>query len=76
MSKEEFKKKYNLVDPSDELLRNKVPMFDMNNPPVDPQELGLDLLKHMRHFGGIGLSANQVGLPYRVFVMEGDPGFV
>jgi len=76
MSKEEFKKKYNLVDPSHELLREKLPMFDMNNPPVDPQELGLDLLKHMRHFGGIGLSANQVGLPYRVFVMEGDPGFV
>ena len=76
MSKEEFEKKYNLVDPKDELLRNKLPMFDMNNPPVDPKELGLDLLKHMRHFGGIGLSANQVGLPYRVFVMEGDPGFV
>ena len=30
----------------------------------------------MRYFGGIGLSANQLGLPYRVFVMEGDPGFV
>ena len=30
----------------------------------------------MRYYGGIGLSANQLGLPYRVFVMEGDPGFV
>ena len=73
MTKKEFEKKYNLIAPSEDILRNKVPMFDMNNPPVDPQELGLDLLKHMRYFGGIGLSANQLGLPYRVFVMEGDP---
>jgi peptide deformylase len=76
MTKKEFEKKYNLIAPSEDILHNKVPMFDMNNPPVDPQELGLDLLKHMRYFGGIGLSANQLGLPYRVFVMEGDPGFV
>ena len=78
MTKKEFEKKYSLIDPSDPLLRNKLPRFDIKNPPdgVDPEQLGLDLLKHMRHFGGIGLSANQVGLPYRVFVMEGDPGFV
>lgn len=76
MTSKEFEEKYSLIDPSEDILRSKVPMFDMNNPPVDPKELGLDLLKHMRHFGGIGLSANQLGLPYRVFVMEGDPGFV
>ena len=76
MTKKEFEKKYNLIAPSEDILRNKVAMFDFKNPPVDPEELGLDLLKHMRYFGGIGLSANQLGLPYRVFVMEGDPGFV
>ena len=72
----DFKKKYDLVAPNDPLLTNKVEPFDFNNPPVDPEELGKDLLAHMRYFGGIGLSANQLGLPYRVFVMEGDPGFV
>jgi peptide deformylase len=76
MTKKEFEKKYNLIAPSEDILRNKVDLFDFKNPPVDPEELGLDLLKHMRYFGGIGLSANQLGLPYRVFVMEGDPGFV
>ena len=76
MTKKEFEKKYNLIAPSEDILRNKVAMFDFKNPPVDPEELGVDLLKHMRYFGGIGLSANQLGLPYRVFVMEGDPGFV
>jgi len=72
----EFKKKYNLVPANDPLLNTKLELFDFYNPPVDPVELGEELLGHMRHFGGIGLSANQLGLPYRVFVMEGSPGFV
>ena len=73
---DDFKKKYNLVDETDPILSTKMDRFDIQNPPVDPEELGKDLLAHMRYFGGIGLSANQLGLPYRVFVMEGDPGFV
>jgi len=73
-----FEKKYNLIEPNDPLLNNPLERFNINNPPegVDPVELGKELLSHMRYFGGIGLSANQLGLPYRVFVMEGDPGFV
>ena len=73
---DEFKKKYNLVDESDKILSTKMDRFDFSNPPVDPEELARELIGHMRYFGGIGLSANQLGLPYRVFVMEGDPGFV
>ena len=72
----EFRKKYNLVPANHPLLRTKLEIFDFKNPPTDPEELGLDLLAHMRHFGGIGLSANQLGLPYRVFCTEGEPGFV
>ena len=34
---------------------------------------GIDLFVAMKQFGGIGLSANQVGLPYRMFVMGGHP---
>lgn len=75
MSKD-FNKKYNLVDPSHPGLRKKVEVFDFKNPPTDPVELAKDLLAHMRYYGGIGISANQLGLPYRVFAMEGDPGFV
>ena len=73
---DDFKKKYNLVDETDPILSTKMDRFDFQNPPTDPEELGKELLAHMRYFGGIGLSANQLGLPYRVFVMEGDPGFV
>ena len=74
-TKIEFKKKWNLVPTNDPLLSTKLENFDFKNPPVDPVQLVEDMLGHMRHFGGIGLSANQLGLPYRVFVTEGDPGF-
>ena len=62
---DDFKKKYNLVDETDPILSTKMDRFDFQNPPTDPEELGKDLLAHMRYFGGIGLSANQLGLPYR-----------
>ena len=39
----------------------------------DRQELSDELFETMNKYGGIGLSANQVGLPYNVFVMGGHP---
>ena len=39
----------------------------------DRQALSDDLFETMNKYGGIGLSANQVGLPYNVFVMGGHP---
>ena len=39
----------------------------------DRQELSDDLFETMNKYGGIGLSANQVGLPFNVFVMGGHP---
>ena len=30
----------------------------------------------MKHFNGVGIAAPQLGLPYRVFAMNGDPLFV
>ena len=71
-----FKKKYDLVAPNEIVLNKPLEKFDFSNPPVDPIELAQELVGHMRHFGGIGLSANQLGLPYRVFCMEGEPAMV
>jgi len=71
-----FKKKYNLSEPGDMVLREPLQNFDFSNPPMDPVELAQELVGHMRHYGGIGLSANQLGLPYRVFCMEGEPSMV
>lgn len=63
----------NLVKSNDPILKQKCEIFDFNNPPVDPLKLALDLRESMIYHKGIGLSACQVGLPYRVFV-AGDPG--
>lgn len=46
--------------------------FDFENPPMDPQELVDQLADFMCKNRGVGLAANQVGLPWTVFVM-GNP---
>lgn len=66
---------YELIEHDSVILEEELPLFDFSNPPIDPQELSRSLLETMREHRGIGLSANQVGLPYRVFVMDGDPPF-
>ena len=66
---------YDLIEHDSAILEQELPLFDFENPPIDPEELARNLLDTMRHHKGIGLSANQVGLPYRVFVMEGEPAF-
>tara|TARA_R110000868_G_scaffold9000_10_gene45649 strand:+ start:7587 stop:8219 length:633 start_codon:yes stop_codon:yes gene_type:complete len=73
---QDWSKQYSLIPASDPILSRPVDKFDFKNPPVDPMALALDLLGHLRHYKGLGLSANQLGLPYRVFAMEGDPAFV
>jgi peptide deformylase len=61
-----------LVDCNDPILKQEVAPFDFSNPPVDPLDLVTDLSETMLENNGIGLSANQCGLPYRVFVMLGQ----
>lgn len=53
------------------ILTTRVPDFDVINPPVNPHELVDHMLQVMQKYKGIGLSANQLGLPFRVFVMRG-----
>lgn len=61
-----------LVKSNDPILHEAPQRFDFNNPPVDPVQLAQDLKQAMVDNRGVGLSANQVGLPYQVFVI-GDP---
>jgi len=61
-----------LYDDNHYLLGLKMPLFDFNNPPMDPVELAGRLKVTMKLYDGLGLSANQCGLPYRVFVMTPD----
>ena len=64
---------YDLVPPDHPLLRTKLERFDFANPPINPHELANNLIETMVHYQGIGLSANQCGLPYRVFVLWSNP---
>jgi len=63
----------NLVTSSDPILNETMPPFDFQNPPCDPVELVKNLAETMIANNGLGLSANQVGLRYRVFVLNGNP---
>ena len=59
----------NIVKFPNEILRERMPEFDFQNPSHDPEQLEKDMLDKMLQFDGIGLAANQVGIRARVFVM-------
>ena len=50
--------------------------FDWTNPPFDILKFSLGLVKTMRDLNGLGLAANQVGVPYRIFCVRSDPNKV
>ena len=62
-----------LVSPNDPILTNRCELFDFTNPPFDPVEFSQKLVKFMYDNNGIGLAANQVGVPYRAFSMRAHP---
>lgn len=61
-----------LVDKNDPILKAELGHFDFSNSPTDPSQLARDLAETMIENKGLGLAANQVGLPYRVFVINGE----
>jgi len=58
-----------LVFHPNEILEREVKTVDLENPGFDPVELKTQMVELMLASGGIGLSANQVGLDAKVFVM-------
>ena len=65
---------YQLVAEASKVLRQPPLEFDFENPTHDPKEVEEKLSEAMERFGGIGLSANQVGLDVRMFVMRTQDG--
>jgi peptide deformylase len=65
-----------LVNPDHPLLRTELEEFDFSNPPVNPGELANNLIETMTAHRGLGLSANQCGLPYRAFVLWSETPLV
>lgn len=62
-----------LVAKDHSLLKTKLEPFDFANPPTEPNQLARDLAETMLSNNGVGLAANQCGLPYRVFVIKSAP---
>lgn len=62
-----------LVKPNDPILRQSTKRFDFYNPPFDPVQFAQTLIKFMYEKNGIGLAANQIGVPYSIFSMRGSP---
>jgi peptide deformylase len=65
-----------LVSADHPLLKEKMEEFDFKNPPCDPIELANSLIETMHHYQGLGLSANQCGLPYNVFALYSEQPLV
>jgi len=67
---------FQLVSEEHPILKEVMPEFDFNNPPVNPNEFASSLVETCKLHKGYGLSANQCGFKYRVFVMGAEDNFV
>lgn len=61
---------------SDHLRAAAKEIFNFADPPIDPIQLAQDLYETLMSTDYLGLSAPQVGLPYRVFALKTNPGLV
>ena len=61
-----------LTNPHDVKNLGAPPEFDFLSPIVEPVELADRLWENMKHYNGVGLSATQVGIHTKVFVMGKD----
>lgn len=62
-----------LVPSTDPVLTTPAQRFDFSSPSVDPVELAKNLAETLIANEGLGLAAPQVGLPLRVFALNGNP---
>lgn len=63
------KDKLNLVEPENEIMNRPPALYDFTNEGKSASAISTVLFERMKQLGGVGLSANQVGLDMRVFVM-------
>lgn len=69
----ELKQIPQLVSDADPVLHATTEEFDFQNPLIDPVELAHILAQALIKYKGVGISANQLGLPYRAFAMATNP---
>ena len=57
------------------LKSNELEDFNFKDPQIDPVDLSQSMVSLMRTKMGYGLAANQVGLPLKMFVLDGEPAY-
>ena len=67
---------YTLLEPDHPLLLTALPEITAETEPESRQELLDNMVETMKHYGGIGLSANQCGIPIRMFVFGDNNNYV
>jgi len=67
---------FDLVPENHPALKMALPEFDFKNAPVNPVEFASSLVETCKKHNGLGLSANQCGYNYRVFVMGSGDEYV
>ena len=67
---------YTLLEPNHPLLHSPLPEITAETEPEDRVELTNNMAETMKHYGGIGLSANQVGIALRMFVFGDKDHFI
>jgi peptide deformylase len=69
-------KTFNLVSEDSAILKEVLPKFNFENPPVNANEFASTLVETCKANKGYGLSANQCGFKHRVFVMGAGEEYV
>lgn len=64
---------YKLVPDNDPILKERMPDYDFDAADSQPLELAKQLFEVIENTKAIGVSANQIGIRARVFIMYGDP---
>ena len=68
---------YTLLPPNDPRVLSSIAEFDIErfkeDEKIELKEFVNNMFETMKKYGGIGLSANQVGKPYRMFIMGDHP---
>jgi len=67
---------YTLLDATHPLVHTALPEITADSEPESRKTLLEDMVETMKHYGGIGLSANQVGLPVRMFIFGDTKNYI
>lgn len=63
----------NLVSKDDPILTTPCSRVDFSDPPFDLLEKAQEMVKFIYDNNGMAIAANQVGLPYQIIAMRGQP---